>query len=112
MIRDLFRSMPPLRHDRDPAKSQVLAHIMQVRNCDPRQAENTFHYLRRKGHVAFKKAGRIWVGSDYTPEETEAEFRSRTTSELNALRSELSQLKALVKRIREAHNSLVDSIED
>jgi hypothetical protein len=107
MTCDEFRTMPPKRHDTDPARSAVLAHIMATAGCDLEQAKRTFHYLRNKGHLRFQKAGRLWMGAEHTPEESEAEFRVRMASELASLRRQVGQLEHLVGRLRASHNELV-----
>lgn len=110
MTRDQFRTMPPMRHDRDPTRSAVLAHIMAQAGCDLEQAKRTFHYLRNKGHLRFQKAGRTWLGAEHTPEESEAAYRSRMAAEVASLRHQMGQLQHLVDRLRASHNELVGRI--
>lgn len=110
MIRDQFRDMPPKRHDRDPAKSAVLAHIMATIGCNLEQATRTFHYLRNRGHLRFQKAGRLWMGVDHTSDESEAQFRARITAENAFLHRRIGQLEHLVGKLRASHNELVTRI--
>ena len=110
MIRDQFRTMPPKRHDRLPERSQVLAHIMATRGCDLEQAISTFHYLRRRGHLRFQKAGRLWMGVEHIPDESEAQFRGRMAAEVAALQAKVSRLEDLLERIKQAHNQVCDHL--
>jgi hypothetical protein len=110
MTRDQFRSMPPMRHDRDPTKSAVLAHISATIACDLTQAARTFHYLRNKGHLHFQKAGRLWMGVDHAPEESEAQFRARMCAENTFLHRRIGQLEHLVDKLRASHNELIKRI--
>lgn len=102
-----FRSMPPLRHDRDPARSAVLAHIQAATGCDLAQAGRTFHYLRNKGHLVFTKAGRTWKGVEYLAEESEHAYRARMAAENCSLRADLDSLQRLVAKLRVSHNALL-----
>lgn len=110
MTRDQFRSMPPKRHDRDLAKSEVVTHIATTSGCNLEQAARTFHYLRNRGHLRFQKAGRLWMGVDHTPEESEAQFRVRITAENAFLQRRVGQLEHLVGKLRASHNELVTRI--
>lgn len=110
MIRDQFRSMPPLRHDKDPGKSAILARIMELRGCDLGRAIHTFHYLRRKRHIVFSKAGRTWSGVEHVPVESEAEYRARMTRENAELRAKVAKLETLADKLRKSHNSLLDRL--
>lgn len=110
MICEQFRTMPPKRHDRVPAKSAVLAHIMATRGCDLEQAIGTFHYLRRRGHLRFQKAGRLWMGVQHTPEESDAEFRARMASEVASLQAKVARLENLFERMKQAHNQVCDHV--
>jgi hypothetical protein len=111
MTSDLFRSMPPKRHDRDPAKSGVLAYIQELTGVSLEQASRTFHYLRNKKHLVFDQRGRWWRGVEYVPLESEEERAARVQSELHELRAEVKELTALVKRLRESHNELAVDVQ-
>ena len=110
MTRDQFRTMPPMRHDRDPARSDVLAHISATAGCDLEQAARTFHYLRNKGHLRFQKAGRLWMGVEHTPDESEAQFRGRMAAEVAALQAKVLRLEDLLERMKQAHNQVCDHL--
>lgn len=110
MTCDQYRTMPPTRHDRDPTRSAVLAHIMASSNCDIAQATRTFRYLRNKGHLVFIKAGRIWQGVEHTPDESDGQYRSRMAAEVALLRRRLAHLEQLVAKLRASHNELVSQV--
>ena len=110
MICEQFRTMPPMRHDRFAERSQVLAHIMAIRGCNLKQAISTFHYLRRRGHLRFQKAGRLWMGVEHTPDESEPQFRARMAAEVASLQAKVSSIEHLLERMKHAHNQVCDHI--
>lgn len=107
MTRDIFRTMPPLRHNRDPAKSDVILHIADKLGCDLKRADATFRYLRNNGHLRFKEAGRWWMGVEYAPEETEPVYRARMASEVAFLMAKLKRLESDHKHLKSLHNEMV-----
>jgi len=104
MTRDEFRSMPPLRHNRDLSKSDVCLHIAEKLGCDLAQAKRTFKYLRDRGHLRFQAVGRWWVGVEYVPNETDDCYRSRVAAELAHLQAKVRSLEAFCERMKDAHN--------
>jgi len=68
--RELFSEMPPLHHDKEPEKSEVLAHIaseLAAAGKDPEQADKVFHVIRqpRRNIIAFSQVTKCWVGVHY-----------------------------------------------
>ena len=119
MTADLFRRMEPRRHDRVPERSQVLAYICEVTNCDLPAAQRTFHYLRNKGHVIFLQRGRIWQGAEHVTFETEDDRRMRIAGEMAELRRQVRESLAKVKHLQgvlshvvEQHNALAKIVHD
>lgn len=112
MKADLFRQMPPKRHDRRLDQSAVVQHIAEMLGESLEQAARTFRYLRNKGHLVFDPRGRWWRGTEYVPIETDAERASRVQAELNEIRGEVSRLSALVDKLRASHNALAESFHD
>lgn len=67
--RSLFRLMPPLHHDADPARSQVLAHIVENTGWSMGRAIAAFNSMRnpRSRVLIFDKTHRVWKGCDWVP---------------------------------------------
>lgn len=112
MKSDLFRAMPPKRHDRRLDQSAVVQHIAETLGESLEQAARTFRYLRNKGHVVFEQRGRWWRGAEFVPLESTEERAARTQAELNQVRGEVSRLAALVDKLRASHNALAESFHD
>ena len=112
MKSDLFRAMPPKRHDRRLEHSAVVQHIAEILGESLEQAGRTFQYLRNRRHVVFEVRGRWWRGAEFVPLETDAERAARTQAELNQIRGEVSRLAALVDKLRASHNALAESFYD
>lgn len=110
MKAELFRTMPPKRHDRDLERSSVVQYIADRLDCDLETASKTFRYLRNKGHLVFTTRGRFWRGAEFVPDEPEAQRSARMQGEINALRIELNRLTDLVDKMREKHNELSDFV--
>jgi NAD-specific glutamate dehydrogenase len=119
MKSDLFRSMPPMRHNRVLAKSAVLAHIQEATGESPEAAVRTFRYLRNKRHIIFDRAFRWWRGVEYVGHESEDDFRRRVTSEVNRLtitvrrlRTQLEQQAETIKALSENNSRMVSAIRE
>jgi len=68
----MFRLMPPLAHDANPERSQVLGHIAENLNGDLGRAVAAFNSMRHpKSRVlVFDHIHRQWKGCDWTPSDT------------------------------------------
>lgn len=102
--------MPPKRHYRDNAESEVLAYIMAQTGEDLGQAIKTFRYLRNKRHLVFDRVYRWWRGAEYCPPETDEEFRRRTISEINRLTGELREVRNQVEAEKQRANEFVNML--
>jgi len=62
--RDLFGSMPELKHDRDESRSDVLRHIQEVMECDLKKSIAIFHLLRdrRRKIIIHNRLTGFWSG--------------------------------------------------
>ncbi len=68
--RGMFIEMPPLKHDRDPEQSEVLAHIgalLAAAGKDPAFAQKVFDNIRQPARriIVFSPESRRWVGTRY-----------------------------------------------
>lgn len=110
MTRDEFRTMPPLRHNRDLTKSNVCLHIAEKLGCDLQQAKATFKYLRDRKHLKFQPAGRWWMGVEYVPDESDSTYRARVAAELAQLQAKVRHLETFCERMKEAHNRVCQHV--
>jgi hypothetical protein len=62
--RDQFGKMPPLKHDKTIASSEVVIHISQAMACDIERANKLFNELRKRRIIVFDKLDRTWHGID------------------------------------------------
>ena len=96
-LRATFRLMPPKRHDIDPSKSEVLAHIMESMNSDLGRAIRAFNSMRhiKSAVLVFDRIHRQWRGCDWMPPEEKDKVALLSAAvlelkrDLAALRSEM-----------------------
>ena len=96
-LRATFRLMPPKRHDVDPSKSEVLAHIMESMNSDLGRAIRAFNSMRhiKSAVLVFDRIHRQWRGCDWMPPEEKDKVALLSAAvlelkrDLAALRSEM-----------------------
>ena len=69
-LRELFCQMRPRKHDREFTKSCVIAYVMEICDYDLAQATQTFHYLRNRRIIVFKRPQYMWQGCSYVPDQT------------------------------------------
>lgn len=100
-FRSVFAKMDPRSHDKDPALSEVLAHIMETMGCDMDRALSAFNSMRNRnsGVLVFDHIERKWHGCDWTLPDAEAE-KVRIQRELNAMKRELAQIKSEFRKLK------------
>lgn len=100
-LRFLFSGMPPLRHNRVPEASPVLAHIRDVLGCDLDRASKAFDSMRnhRSRVVVFDGVDKTWHGCFWTPSEGEARDR-KIWREMMALHRDFSALRSEVRKLK------------
>jgi hypothetical protein len=89
--------MSPKRHDVDPSKSEVLAHIMESMNSDLGRAIRAFNSMRhiKSAVLVFDRIHRQWRGCDWMPPEEKDKVALLSAAvlelkrDLAALRSEM-----------------------
>jgi hypothetical protein len=98
-LRATFRLMPPKRHDIDPAKSEVLAHIMESMNSDLGRSIRAFNSMRniKSGVLVFDRINRQWRGCDWMPPE-EKDKVALLSAAILELRRDLAALKSEVRK--------------
>lgn len=103
--RSLFRLMPPLHHDADPNRSQVLAHIVENTGWDMGRAIRAFNSMRnpRSKVLVFDTIHRMWKGCDWLPADKDSKD-TMLIVELRTLQRRVvamdSELKKQAKEIK------------
>ena len=112
--------MPPLHHDADPNRSQVVAHIMENMQCDIGRAIAAFASMRNpKSRVlVYDHIHRMWKGCDWQPSDEDS-AKGMVLSELRALQrrvagmdSELRKATKEIKRLKRKLADVADSEEE
>ena len=118
--RSMFRLMPPLHHDIDPSRSQVVAYIMENTGWEIGRALASFNSMRnpRSRVLVFDKTHRVWKGCDWMPPKDEsshqmilAEHRAleRRVIAMDAeLRKATREIKRLSKQLANLKESVVE----
>ena len=118
--RSMFRLMPPLHHDIDPSRSQVVAYIMENTGWEIGRALASFNSMRnpRSRVLVFDKTHRVWKGCDWLPPKDEssnqmvlAEHRAleRRVIAMDAeLRKATREIKRLSKQLANLKESVVE----
>jgi hypothetical protein len=116
--RSLFRLMPPLHHDVDPNRSQVLAYIMQNLGGDVGRAIRAFNSMRhpKSKVVVFDQVHRMWKGCDWLPSDEESKdamilvehraLERRVVAMDGELRKALKEIKRLNKQMADLYTDI------
>jgi hypothetical protein len=120
----MFRLMPPLHHDIDPSRSQIVAYIMDNTGWEIGRAVAAFNSMRnpRSRVLVFDKTHRVWKGCDWMPPKDEsshqmilAEHRAleRRVIAMDAeLRKATREIKRLSKQLANLKESVVDDDDE
>lgn len=100
-LRSLFRLMPPTAHDADPARSRVLAYIMENMRCDIGRAVRAFNSMRnvRTQVVVFDHIHRRWRGCDWVPPRDDDKI-AMVMAHVLELKRDISSLKSELRKVK------------
>jgi hypothetical protein len=110
--------MPPLHHDVDPNRSQVLAYIMQNLGGDVGRAIRAFNSMRhpKSKVVVFDQVHRMWKGCDWLPSDEESKdamilvehraLERRVVAMDGELRKALKEIKRLNKQMADLYTDV------
>jgi hypothetical protein len=106
-LRAMFRLMPPLRHDIDPTRSEVLAHIMENMRCDIGRAIRAFNSMRhiKSAVLVYDRIHRQWRGYDWVPVE-ETDKISMLMSTVTELKRDISSLRSEIRKMKNDVSSM------
>jgi hypothetical protein len=114
--RSLFRLMPPLHHDADPNRSQVLAYIGENLACDIGRSIRAFNSMRhpKSKVVVFDQVHRMWKGCDWLPSDENSKdamilvehraLERRVVAMDGELRKALKEIKRLNKQMADLYS--------
>ena len=105
-LRAMFRLMPPMRHDADPTRSDVVAYIRENLRCDLGRALRAFDSMRhlKSAVLIFDRIHRQWRGCDWMPVE-EVDKISLLMSTVTELKRDISSLRSELRKVK--HEVLV-----
>lgn len=114
--RSLFRLMPPLHHDADPNRSQVLAYIGENLACDIGRSIRAFNSMRhpKSKVLVFDQVHRMWKGCDWLPSDENSKdamilvehraLERRVIAMDGELRKALKEIKRLNKQMADLYS--------
>jgi len=106
-LRAMFRLMPPMRHDIDPSRSEVVAYIKENMNCDLGRAIRSFNSMRhiKSAVLIYDRIHRQWRGCDWVPAE-EVDKISLLMSVVTELKRDISSLRSELRKVKNEMVSL------
>jgi hypothetical protein len=106
-LRAMFRLMPPMRHDIDPSRSEVVAYIKDNMNCDLGRAIRSFNSMRhiKSAVLIYDRIHRQWRGCDWVPAE-EVDKISLLMSVVTELKRDISSLRSELRKVKNEMVSL------
>ena len=106
-LRAMFRLMPPMRHDADPTRSDVVTHIRENLRCELGRAIRAFDSMRhlKSAVLIYDRIHRQWRGCDWVPAE-EVDKISLLMSTVTELKRDISSLRSELRKVKHEMVSL------
>ena len=106
-LRAMFRLMPPMRHDADPTRSDVVAYIRENMRCELGRALRAFDSMRhlKSAVLIYDRIHRQWRGCDWVPAE-EVDKISLLMSVVTELKRDISSLRSELRKVKNEMVSL------
>ena len=106
-LRAMFRLMPPMRHDADPTRSDVVTHIRENLRCELGRALRAFDSMRhlKSAVLIYDRIHRQWRGCDWVPAE-EVDKISLLMSTVTELKRDISSLRSELRKVKHEMVSL------
>ena len=106
-LRAMFRLMPPMRHDADPTRSDVVAYIRENLRCELGRAPRAFDSMRhlKSAVLIYDRIHRQWRGCDWMPIE-EVDKISLLMSTVTELKRDISSLRTELRKVKHEMVSL------
>jgi len=106
-LRAMFRLMPPMRHDADPTRSEVVTYIRENLRCELGRALRAFDSMRhlKSAVLIYDRIHRQWRGCDWMPIE-EVDKISLLMSTVTELKRDISSLRTELRKVKHEMVSL------
>jgi hypothetical protein len=106
-LRAMFRLMPPMRHDADPTRSDVVNYIRENLRCELGRALRAFDSMRhlKSAVLIYDRIHRQWRGCDWVPAE-EIDKISLLMSTVTELKRDISSLRSELRKVKHEMVSL------
>ena len=106
-LRAMFRLTPPMRHDADPTRSEVVAYIRENLRCELGRAIRAFDSMRhlKSAVLMYDRIHRQWRGCDWVPAE-EVDKISLLMSVVTELKRDISSLRSELRKVKNEMLSL------
>lgn len=106
-LRAMFRLTPPMRHDADPTRSEVVAYIRDNLRCELGRAIRAFDSMRhlKSAVLIYDRIHRQWRGCDWVPAE-EVDKISLLMSVVTELKRDISSLRSELRKVKSEMVSL------
>ena len=103
----MFRLMPPMRHDADPTRSDVVTYIRENLGCELGRAIRAFDSMRhlKSAVLIYDRIHRQWRGCDWVPAE-EVDKISLLMSVVTELKRDISSLRSELRKVKNEMVSL------
>lgn len=106
-LRAMFRLMPPMRHDADPTRSDVVTHIRENLGCELGRAIRAFDSMRhlKSAVLIYDRIHRQWRGCDWVPAD-EVDKISLLMSTVTELKRDISSMRSELRKVKHEMISL------
>jgi hypothetical protein len=106
-LRAMFRLMPPMRHDADPTRSDVVNYIRENLRCELGRALRAFDSMRhlKSAVLIYDRIHRQWRGCDWMPID-ELDKISLLMSTVTELKRDISSLRTELRKVKHEMVSL------
>ena len=100
-LRAMFRLTPPMRHDADPTRSEVVAYIRENLRCELGRAIRAFDSMRhlKSAVLIYDRIHRQWRGCDWVPAE-EVDKISLLMSVVTELKRDITSLRSELRTVK------------
>ena len=100
-LRAMFRLMPPMRHDADPTRSEVVTHIRENLRCELGRAIRAFDSMRhlKSAVLVYDRIHRQWRGCDWVPAE-EVDKVSMLLAMITEMKRDVSSLRSELRKVK------------
>lgn len=97
----MFRLMPPMRHDADPTRSEVVTYIRENLRCELGRALRAFDSMRhmKSAVLIFDRIHRQWRGCDWVPAE-EVDKVSMLLAMITEMKRDISSLRSELRKVK------------